>query len=222
MRKTIIMSIVCSMVVSLLCHTPATATIIVENDTGSPNFGVTTYIGQSLTTPPGPGWNNLLFSWLKESTPVAAGTLYLLSSEYLGAPNGLGSSTPGYIASSTGISASQYVFDPPVSVLGNTTYFFYADALFTPGDLTGDGNVYAGGNFYWNGPNGNFPDFLSVVAEDSVGGADIDFRFEGAPVPEPATMLLLGTGLVGLSGFRRKFVRFTGRPLEYWMKGDCD
>jgi len=51
------------------------------------------------------------------------------------------------------------------------------------------------GGSYWAG----------TIWLSSGGGVDnFSFTTNAAPIPEPATMLLLGSGLVGLAGFRRK------------------
>jgi hypothetical protein len=58
-------------------------------------------------------------------------------------------------------------------------------------------------------PNGNYLVFTwtnwNTNGSSVLSGFDFEANGGAAPVPEPGTLLLLGAGLVGLVGFRRKF-----------------
>ena len=85
--------------------------------------------------------------------PMAAGSLFLLTQEYLGLPGNLGAGTPGFVAQSQRIEQGQYVFAPSVTLKGGTKYWFYA--YWTPGTagivspITGfSEDAYPGGDMY--------------------------------------------------------------------------
>jgi len=75
----------------------------------------------------------------------------------------------------------------------------------TPGYKAIDSSLFVAGNNIiaisaWDGSD-------SIVYNRGGEALTATFLLETNPVPEPTTMLLLGTGLAGLAGFRRKFKR---------------
>jgi len=180
----------CALGLALTTHVAAAATIASYTAGMDPPSNSFEW-GESFTTPGGGPWNGLQFIFYADApptTPDAGGIAYLLSSEYLGTPGNLSSSTPGFIAQSTGISANMYVFNPSVTLNANTEYWVYETAaLNITGTSVGAGTP--GEHAY--GSNGN--NFVSLPA------AVANFTLSGslAPaVPEPSTIALMGIALV--------------------------
>jgi hypothetical protein len=144
----------------------ALASPIVQYLNGSFSYASFFYPGESFTTPGGGPWTDVSFNFyanIPPTTPLAAGTAFLLSTVYTGTPAALSSSTPGFIASSISNAGGIYSFDSSVVLQPNTQYWVFTNtAGFRFSGSTTDGtssqSLYttnaATGNFT-NQPNPN-------------------------------------------------------------------
>ncbi len=104
---------------------------------------------------------------------------------------------------------NNFHFDIPYVLVPNT--FTWAIQL-SNADIVSNGVGFGFGVTFYNPPtvgsSGNFAwEFSSgtwTQETDSAIFMNYGARVVASPVPEPATMLLLGSGLIGLAGYGRK------------------
>jgi len=111
--------------------------------------------------------------------------------------------TPGYGAHDGGVVYEYMFFLPtPIALDGDTNY--YLSIVNDSESLWGwlQGEDLAGGHWYRTGD----PAYTGTWAPSGIGG-DFAFELTGTPIPEPATLLILGglgAGLAGARKLRRK------------------
>ena len=117
-------------------------------------------------------------------------------------PNNIDTGKDTYKADGDGFFDIKFDFPPPPGEFGDK--FTAGETVIYDITYTSAIDVYAFN--YGSAPGGGAGTFLSAAHIQSIGENDDSgwIGNNGAPVPEPATILLFGTGLVGLAASQKK------------------